>query len=46
MEYADTTPLDLAAALRRTLDRRPRFRAVPSDGARVAAERIVPMLRR
>ena len=46
MEYADTTPLDLAAALRRTLDGRPRFRAVPSNGARVAAERIVPLLRR
>jgi hypothetical protein len=46
MEYAETTPPDLAAALRWTLAEPVRFRPVPSNGARVAAERIVPLLRR
>jgi pimeloyl-ACP methyl ester carboxylesterase/UDP:flavonoid glycosyltransferase YjiC (YdhE family) len=46
MEFADTTPLDLAGALQHALARQSASRPVPAHGARAAADRIVPLLRR
>jgi pimeloyl-ACP methyl ester carboxylesterase/UDP:flavonoid glycosyltransferase YjiC (YdhE family) len=46
MEYASTTPQDLADVLLRSLSRRPRYRAVSAKGADTAASRIAPLLRR
>lgn len=46
MEYADTTPVDLADTMLRSLSRKPRYRAVPNDGAAKAAARIQPLLSR
>ena len=46
MDYASTSPPDLATAMLRSMQRRPRYRAVRRDGADVAAERIVSLLRR
>ncbi|MDN5796678.1 MAG: alpha/beta fold hydrolase [Intrasporangium sp.] len=44
MDFASTTPRLLADALIDQLSRTPRYRAVPRDGARAAADRIVPLL--
>jgi UDP:flavonoid glycosyltransferase YjiC (YdhE family) len=46
MDYATTTPPDLAAAMQRSMQRRPRYRAVPRNGADLAADRIVTLLSR
>jgi len=46
MEYAETSPTDLATAMKSSLNRRVRYRAVPSDGAAKAASRIAPLLSR
>ena len=46
MDYATTTPADLAAAMLRSMERRPRYRAVPRNGAGLAAGRIASLLRR
>jgi UDP:flavonoid glycosyltransferase YjiC (YdhE family) len=46
MEYADTSPTDLAKAMQTSLTSRVRYRAVPSDGAAKAAARIEPLLSR
>ncbi|MGI8699829.1 MAG: glycosyltransferase [Nocardioidaceae bacterium] len=46
LDYATTTPSDLAQHLLRTMSRRARYRAVPRDGAKVAAERIASLLTR
>jgi pimeloyl-ACP methyl ester carboxylesterase/UDP:flavonoid glycosyltransferase YjiC (YdhE family) len=44
MDFASTTPASLAAAMRTAMGRRPRYRAVPSDGAAVAGRRIARLL--
>ncbi|MGH3384610.1 MAG: alpha/beta fold hydrolase [Nocardioidaceae bacterium] len=44
LEYAETTPPDLAGAMLQALSSNPRYRAVPRHGARVAAARIAPLL--
>jgi hypothetical protein len=46
MDFATTTPADLADAMRAALATRPRYRAVPRDGAAVVADRIAGMLTR
>ncbi len=46
MDYETTTPPDLAAAMLRSMQRRPRYRTVQSNGADLAAERIVTLLSR
>ena len=46
MDYSTTTPADLAATLQRAIGRKTRYRAVPSHGARRAAERIAHLLPR
>jgi pimeloyl-ACP methyl ester carboxylesterase/UDP:flavonoid glycosyltransferase YjiC (YdhE family) len=46
LEYAETTPQDLADVLLRSLSRKPRYRAVSRKGAQIAADRIVPLLSR
>ena len=46
MDYATTTPPDLAAAMLRSMQRRPRYRAVPRNGAHLAATRITSLLTR
>ncbi|MGI8522299.1 MAG: alpha/beta fold hydrolase [Nocardioides sp.] len=44
MDFASTTPSDLAEHLRRAMAERPRYRPVPRDGARVAGDRIAALL--
>jgi UDP:flavonoid glycosyltransferase YjiC (YdhE family) len=45
LDYATTTPSDLAAAMRSALTLTPRYRPVPQGGARQAADRIArPLL--
>jgi len=44
MDYARTTPSDLADAMLRAMAQRPRYRAVPRDGAAVAGARIASLL--
>ncbi|WP_347352012.1 hypothetical protein [Intrasporangium sp.] len=44
MDFASTTPRLLADALVDRLSRTPRYRGVPRDGARAAADRVVPLL--
>jgi pimeloyl-ACP methyl ester carboxylesterase/UDP:flavonoid glycosyltransferase YjiC (YdhE family) len=46
MEYADTTPLDLAVSMQRALKQPTRYRPVPSDGASRAAARIASLIER
>ncbi len=46
MDYADSSPQDVAAALERALTAAPEFRPVPRDGAARAADLIVPLVRR
>jgi pimeloyl-ACP methyl ester carboxylesterase len=44
LDYATTTPSDLAAAMRSALTLTPRYRPVPQGGARHAAHRIARLL--
>jgi len=44
MDYATATPEVIAAALAAELDKPVRYRAVESDGARRAAERIAELI--
>jgi len=44
MDYARTTPSDLADAMLRAMALRPRYRAVPRDGAAVAGARVASLL--
>jgi pimeloyl-ACP methyl ester carboxylesterase/UDP:flavonoid glycosyltransferase YjiC (YdhE family) len=44
MDYATATPRSLAAAMKRGLTRRPRYRPVPDDGATRAAELLQRLL--
>jgi UDP-N-acetylglucosamine:LPS N-acetylglucosamine transferase len=45
LDFADTTPADLATALERALRRtKPRYRALRRDGARQAADRIARLI--
>jgi pimeloyl-ACP methyl ester carboxylesterase/UDP:flavonoid glycosyltransferase YjiC (YdhE family) len=44
MEYAQSSPLDVAVALQRALSQPVSYRPVPSDGAAKAAERIASLL--
>jgi pimeloyl-ACP methyl ester carboxylesterase/UDP:flavonoid glycosyltransferase YjiC (YdhE family) len=44
MEYAESSPLDVAVSLQRALTEPVRYRPVPSDGAAKAAERIASLL--
>lgn len=46
LEFGATTPVELAAAMRRSLASRPGYRAVPRDGAAHAAARIATLLQR
>jgi pimeloyl-ACP methyl ester carboxylesterase/UDP:flavonoid glycosyltransferase YjiC (YdhE family) len=44
LDYATTTPSEMAAAMRSALGRTPRYRAVPEGGARQAAVRMAQLL--
>ncbi|HSS68897.1 MAG TPA: alpha/beta fold hydrolase [Nocardioidaceae bacterium] len=46
MEYAQSSPLDVAVALQRALTQPVNYRPVPSDGAAKAADRIASLLTR
>jgi pimeloyl-ACP methyl ester carboxylesterase len=46
LDYATTTPPDLAAAMATAMTRRPRYRAVPRDGATVTAAKIAAVIAR
>jgi pimeloyl-ACP methyl ester carboxylesterase/predicted glycosyltransferase len=46
MNYASTTPADLAAAMLSAKGRRPDYRTVPRGGARKAAAQLATLLRR
>ena len=46
LDFATTSPRDLATALQHAMNRRPRYRAVPRNGASVAGERIASLLTR
>ena len=44
LDFATTSPRDLAAAMSHAMSRRPRYRAVPRNGASVAGGRIASLL--
>ena len=44
LDHASTSPKDLAEAMLQAMGSRPRYRAVPTDGASVAAARIASLL--
>ncbi|HYU83733.1 MAG TPA: glycosyltransferase, partial [Kribbellaceae bacterium] len=44
LDYATTTPVSLATAIRTAMHRKPRYRTVPNTGASTAAERITALL--
>jgi hypothetical protein len=46
MDFATTTPADLAAAMLSAYGRRPAYRAVPRGGAAKAAGQLATLLRR
>jgi hypothetical protein len=46
MQYARSSPLDVAVALQRALTEPVRYRSVPADGADRAAERIASLIAR
>ena len=46
LDFATTSPRDLATAMQQAMNRRPRYRAVPRNGASVAGERIASLLTR
>jgi UDP:flavonoid glycosyltransferase YjiC (YdhE family) len=46
LDFATTSPRDLATAMQQAMNRRPRYRAGPRNGASVAGERIASLLTR
>jgi hypothetical protein len=46
MDYASSTPADLATAMLASFGRRPAYRSVPRRGADKAAAQLAPLLRR